>query len=188
MRYWKYLALLTVLMVPLAYSQAQVRVGSGIGPVGVAVGPGYAGPPVCAYGYYDYYPYACAPYGYYGPNYFVDGVFIGAGPWYHWGHPGWFWNRAYVGRGWDRDGRGFARGGWGYAREGYRGGYARGGYGKGYARGGYAHGSYGGYAHGHAYAGNSFRGGNGYRGSGEFHGGGGFHGGAGGFHGGGGRR
>jgi len=83
MRYVKYLALLTVLMVPLAYSQAQVRVGVGIGfgGVGVAVGPAYAaGPPVCAYGYYNYYPYACAPYGYYAPNYFVDGIFIGAGP------------------------------------------------------------------------------------------------------------
>jgi len=96
MRYVKYLALLAVLMVPLAYSQAQVRVG-----IGVGVGPGYvAGPPVCAYGYYDYYPYACAPYGYYGPSYFVDGIFIGAGPWYHWGHPAWFWNRGYYGRGW----------------------------------------------------------------------------------------
>ena len=180
MRYWKYLALLTVLMVPLAYSQAQVGFR-----VGVAVGPGYvAGPPVCAYGYYDYYPYTCAPYGYYGPNYFVDGVFIGAGPWYHWGHPGWFWNRGYVGRGWDRDERRFARGGWGYGHEGYRGAYARGSY--GYARGGYARGSYGGYAHGHAYAGNSFHGGSGYHGGGESHGGGGFHGGGGGFHSGGG--
>ena len=28
--------------------------------------PGYyAGAPVCTYGYYDYYPYTCAPYGYY---------------------------------------------------------------------------------------------------------------------------
>jgi len=186
MRYWKYLALLTVLMVPLAYSQAQVGFR-----VGVAVGPGYvAGPPVCAYGYYYYYPYTCAPYGYYGPNYFVDGVFIGAGPWYHWGHPGWFWNRGYVGRGWDRDERRFARGGWGYGREGYRGAYARGGYGNGYARGGYgngyARGSYGGYARGGAYAGNSFHGGSGYHVGGESHGGGGFHGGGGGFHGGGG--
>src|SRR5579871_4702697 len=86
MRYAKYLALLTVLMVPLAYSQAQVGVAVGVGGVGVAVGPGYAaGPPVCEYGYYDYYPYACAPYGFYGPNYFVNGFFIGAGPWYHWG-------------------------------------------------------------------------------------------------------
>ena len=79
MRYMKYLALVAVLMLPLAYSQAQVRVG-----VGVGFGPGYVGAaPVCAYGYYGYYPYACAPYGYYGPSWFAGGVFIGAGPWYH---------------------------------------------------------------------------------------------------------
>src|SRR6201982_3465836 len=47
--------------------------------------------PVCPYGYYDYPPYACAPYGYYGPEWFSGGVFIGAGPWYRgpahfWGH------------------------------------------------------------------------------------------------------
>ncbi|HEX4050994.1 MAG TPA: hypothetical protein VHY19_08970 [Steroidobacteraceae bacterium] len=40
-------------------------------------------PPVCPYGYYDYAPYSCAPYGYYGPDWFVGGVFIGAGPWFH---------------------------------------------------------------------------------------------------------
>ena len=28
-------------------------------------------------------PYGCAPYGYYGPEWFVGGVFIGAGPWFH---------------------------------------------------------------------------------------------------------
>ena len=83
MRYLKYVALLAVLMVPLAYSQAQVSVGVGIGPVGV-VGPA----PVCTYGYYGYYPYACAPYGYYGPDWFVGGVFVGAGPWFH-GPGGW---------------------------------------------------------------------------------------------------
>ena len=43
------------------------------------------GPPVCEWGYYAYYPYACAPYGYYGPDWFYGGVFIGAGPWYGWG-------------------------------------------------------------------------------------------------------
>ncbi len=76
MRYLRYLALLAVLMVPLAFAQAQVGVAIG-------VGPGYEeGPPVCEYGYYDYYPYACAPYGYYGPQWFSGGVFIGAGPWY----------------------------------------------------------------------------------------------------------
>ena len=51
---------------------------------GVGVGPVYVGaPPVCPYGYYSYYPYACAPYGYYGPDWFVGGIFIGAGPWFH---------------------------------------------------------------------------------------------------------
>ena len=53
-------------------TQAQVSVGVEIGPA-----------PVCPYGYYDYAPYACAPYGYYGPEWFVGGVFIGAGPWFH---------------------------------------------------------------------------------------------------------
>ncbi|HTZ76137.1 MAG TPA: hypothetical protein VMB47_19640 [Candidatus Aquilonibacter sp.] len=47
--------------------------------VGVSIGP----PPDCPYGYYDYAPYACAPYGYYGPEWFSGGVFIGAGPWFH---------------------------------------------------------------------------------------------------------
>jgi len=148
MRYLKYMALLMVLMVPLAYSQAQVRVGVGIGvgPVGVGVA---AGPPVCAYGYYSYYPYACAPYGYYGPSYFVNGVFIGAGPWYHWGHPAYWWNRPYVGRGW------YGRPGWGY-----RGGLIARPYARGYARG---------YVGGAVHANNGFHGGG-------FHGGG-FHGG-----------
>ena len=40
-------------------------------------------PPVCPYGYYDYAPYNCAPYGFYSPEWFTGGVFIGAGPWYH---------------------------------------------------------------------------------------------------------
>jgi hypothetical protein len=39
--------------------------------------------PVCPYGYYDTPPYTCAPYGYYGPEWFTGGVFIGAGPWFH---------------------------------------------------------------------------------------------------------
>jgi hypothetical protein len=41
--------------------------------------------PSCPYGYYDYSPYNCAPSGYYGPEWFNGGVFIGAGQWYH-GH------------------------------------------------------------------------------------------------------
>jgi len=100
MKYLRYGALLALLAMPLAYSQAAVVVGARVG-VGVGVGVGVAGPPVCAYGYYPDYPYACAPYGYYGPSWFSGGVFIGAGPWYHgWGHP-------YYGRGY---GRGYARG------------------------------------------------------------------------------
>ena len=47
--------------------------------VGVNIGP----EPACPYGFYDYAPYACAPSGYYGPEWFVDGIFIGAGPWFH---------------------------------------------------------------------------------------------------------
>jgi hypothetical protein len=40
-------------------------------------------PPVCPYGYYEGTPYGCAPDGYYGPEWFSGGLFIGAGPWYH---------------------------------------------------------------------------------------------------------
>ena len=47
--------------------------------VSVAIGVA----PSCPYGYYDTAPYGCAPYGYYGPEWFSGGVFIGAGPWYH---------------------------------------------------------------------------------------------------------
>jgi hypothetical protein len=51
------------------------------GPPRIAVGIG--GPPVCPYGYYEAPPYNCAPDGYYGPEWFAGGVFIGVGPWYH---------------------------------------------------------------------------------------------------------
>jgi len=101
MRYLKYFALLGLLVFAVAgTAHAQVAVGVRVGPVGVALGA----PPVCPYGYYGYYPYACAPYGYYGASWFVNGVFIGAGPWYHrywgpryyggpvYGHPG-YWAR-----------------------------------------------------------------------------------------------
>jgi hypothetical protein len=47
--------------------------------VGVEVGVA----PECPYGYYDVAPYNCAPSGYYGPEWFNDGVFIGVGPWFH---------------------------------------------------------------------------------------------------------
>ena len=52
--------------------RAQVSIGVNLGPA-----------PGCPYGYFDYAPYDCAPYGYYGPDWFTGGVFIGAGPWFH---------------------------------------------------------------------------------------------------------
>jgi hypothetical protein len=151
MRYLKYCALLAVLMVPLAYSQAEVRWGVGIG-----IGPGYVDDaPVCEYGYYDYSPYACAPYGYYGPEWFSDGVFIGAGPWYHsyWRHDGYYGGEGYYGRSGYYGHEGYGREGYGrggYERGGYgRGGYERGGYGRSdYGRGGYGRGGYGGGGYG----------------------------------------
>jgi hypothetical protein len=57
----------------------------------VQIGP----PPVCPYGYFPYPPYECAPYGYYGPEWFNNGLFIGAGPWFRGPHDfhGWVNNR-----------------------------------------------------------------------------------------------
>jgi hypothetical protein len=75
MSYTRFLAF-SVLVIALlscaSLGSAQVSIGIGIG---VA--------PVCPYGYFDYAPYDCAPYGYYGPDWFVGGMFIGAGPWFH---------------------------------------------------------------------------------------------------------
>jgi hypothetical protein len=68
--------------------------------------------PVCPYGYYDYAPYACSPYGYYGPEWFRAGVFIGAGPWFHGpaGFRGFVDNRLDVRNGYD--GPKWAHGDW----------------------------------------------------------------------------
>jgi hypothetical protein len=72
-RFFALAALVAVcLMVTAPKTEAQVAVGVDIG---VA--------PVCPYGYYDVAPYNCAPYGYYGAEWFTGGVFIGAGPWFH---------------------------------------------------------------------------------------------------------
>lgn len=54
-----------------------------VGPGPAQVSVGVNAPPACPYGYFDYAPYSCAPYGYYGPDWFSGGVFIGAGPWFH---------------------------------------------------------------------------------------------------------
>jgi hypothetical protein len=70
----KYLALTAIAAVSLTASASRASAQ-------VAVDIGVA--PDCPYGYYDYAPYACVPYGYYGPEWFTGGVFIGAGPWFH---------------------------------------------------------------------------------------------------------
>jgi hypothetical protein len=75
MTFWKRVVLFTIAFAALssvkpAHSQVSVGVNIGVAPV-------------CPYGYFDYEPYDCAPYGYYGPDWFVGGVFIGAGPWFH---------------------------------------------------------------------------------------------------------
>src|ERR1700689_5253878 len=74
MNRFKLLSLVAVAGIWLAIAtpntQAQVDVSIGVAPV-------------CPYGYYDVAPYNCAPYGYYGPEWFTGGVFIGAGPWFH---------------------------------------------------------------------------------------------------------
>ena len=74
MRVLKFLALAAVAGIGFTAStpkaEAQVAVDIGVAPD-------------CPYGYYDTAPYGCAPYGYYGPQWFTGGVFIGAGPWFH---------------------------------------------------------------------------------------------------------
>ena len=62
-------------------SLTAVWAGVTVAPAQVSISIGAA--PVCPYGYYDYAPYNCSPYGYYGPDWFTGGVFIGAGPWFH---------------------------------------------------------------------------------------------------------
>jgi hypothetical protein len=66
------LASFASVMLAIAAPKAQAQITLGIGVE-----------PVCPYGYFNYPPYACAPYGYYGPEWFNGGVFIGSGPWFH---------------------------------------------------------------------------------------------------------
>lgn len=75
MNAFKYVALtavagLSFLATSPRTAQAQIHVSIGVAPS-------------CPYGYYETAPYGCAPYGYYGPEWFSGGAFIGAGPWFH---------------------------------------------------------------------------------------------------------
>jgi hypothetical protein len=74
MKMLKYMSLTAIaaglLVAPVHNAAAQVGVSIGVAPV-------------CPYGYYEAPPFNCAPDGYYGPEWFSGGVFIGAGPWYH---------------------------------------------------------------------------------------------------------
>ena len=147
MRYLRLFALLGICLgiglVSASNANAQrVTFGVGFG------GPAYYGPaPVCAYGYYGYYPYGCAPYGYYGPEWFDGGVFFGAGPWWGFRDRDRFFDRGFH-RGFDGR-RGFDRGfhGGGFHGRGFRGG--------------------------DGFHGGGFHGGNGFHGGGGGHGGGG---------------
>jgi hypothetical protein len=191
MRYLRILALAGICLFSASLAHAQVSVGIGVGPVygGYYDAPQYVGSaPLCTYGYYDYYPYGCAPYGYYGPEWFSGGFFIGAGPWFH-GGPGFWGGHRYYDRGFRDFGnyhhfdgnRGFRGGNFQGNGGGFRGnsGSFRGNSGSLRGNGGgNFHGNSGGSFHGNA-------GGN-VRGSSSFHGGGGgSHGGGGGSHGGG---
>ena len=195
MKYLRYFALLAVCIFGAGYSRTQDADDYGYDDYSYD-DYSYAPAPVCNYGYYAHPPYACAPYGYWGPDFFVDGVFIGAGPWF----PGWYGQGYYGGGGYGGYGGGrggysgggggyggrsnFAggRGGYGGGSGGYRGdggGYGgrsnfaggRGGYGGG--NGGYSGGGHRGYG-----GGAGFRGGGGFHSAGVgSHGGGGGHGG-----------
>src|ERR1700676_2099061 len=70
-RYFAFMAVAAGFFVATPYNaaaQVSVRIGE---------------PPICPYGYYEVPPYNCAPDGYYGPEWYSGGIFIGAGPWYH---------------------------------------------------------------------------------------------------------
>jgi hypothetical protein len=128
----------SLLFAPTKQADAQIGIGINIG-----------APPPCAWGYYDFAPYACAPRGFYGPGYFYNGIFLGVGPWENWGYAhGWDdhrfrgpgGGRYHYGRGWQEDPH---RGGYGRDRNyGHDHGDRRdgGGYGD---RGDHGHGGYG---------------------------------------------
>ena len=88
MKYLKYVVLFLIVLKGALLANGQIMVGPVISP------PIY-NEPVCVWGYYSYYPYNCVPYGYYSSPWFINGIFIGAGPWYgyHWRGYGYGWYR-----------------------------------------------------------------------------------------------
>lgn len=68
----------STLLFPMSKANAQVSVGIGIGE------PGYMPAPACEWGYAPEYPFNCVGQGYWGPEYFNNGVFIGfpGSPWW----------------------------------------------------------------------------------------------------------
>ncbi len=80
---WKTLANTALALTALSAALAGALHATAAPQIGITIG---GGPPVCPYGYYDSAPYNCAPYGYYGPDWFNGGVFLGAGPWFHGPH------------------------------------------------------------------------------------------------------
>jgi hypothetical protein len=145
--------------VPNANAQVVVSIG----------GP----PPSCPYGYYNYAPYSCVPQGFYGPNYFYNGIFVGVGPWYHYGYNhGWGGHR-FVPVGSPAYGHG------GYGHGGYPAGHPSGHpapppHGGGHPSNGGGHPSNGGGGHpsnggGHPGGGGGHSGGGGHGGGGEHH-------------------
>src|ERR1700678_193858 len=84
MRYIRSVLIAMLVAVPFlvtSTAHAQVAVGVGVGP-DVVEAPDAYGPPACDWGYYSYYPYSCAPYGYYGPGWVNGGVLLGVRPLY----------------------------------------------------------------------------------------------------------
>jgi hypothetical protein len=139
MRGLKILLSATALFMALAFVPAATPTANAQIGVGINIGA----PPVCAWGYYDYAPYACAPRGFYGPGYFYNGIFLGVGPWHNWGYGhGWGGYRfrgpggGHYGPGFGGYGRGYGRG---FDHGGRPGGFGRGGghpEGRGGGRGG----------------------------------------------------
>jgi hypothetical protein len=70
MCHWKFFAFPALIAALLSVAR------SALAQVSINIGAA----PVCPNGHFDYGPNNCATYGYYGPEWFTGGVFIGPGP------------------------------------------------------------------------------------------------------------